>query len=495
MKYIVLSYGWYDLEYVGEEYFRWNTDKSELLIYSNEFFDYIEFKIYANRDNIKITFSINDSTSQSFTLNTGRSSIRIKLCGTDRIKIISSTFTPKEVEPNNTDDRLLGFRVYSMKLISKIDIDYSIEDIPTKVTDNRLLENYNDNNIKINRSDEFGTLIIDLVKNNSDGKLNLINQLTYSSHRSGWYYAITSLKNFHNSSGVAVEGFLERPFYFELDKYKKEKLLPFTSPWIGFMHNPYNMPKWFLPKADPQSIFDLPEFQESLLKCKGIYTLSESNARLIKNKLPEINVDWLYHPTEFPYVIFDYNRFIRNEYKQVINIGWWLRKYYSIFLLKVDSHLFYKKRLLPINTKAKYIQDLIKMIQLEEQKILNIKLNSTDLLGVSDLEFQNNDEYDRLLSENIVFVDLYDSCANNVIIECMARYTPILVNRLPSTIDYLGEDYPFYFDTLKDASNKLHDLDLIKETTEYLKQPTICDRVRIHTFLNKFENSNIYKSV
>ena len=39
----------------------------------------------------------------------------------------------------------------------------------------------------------------------------------------------------------------------------------------------------------------------------------------------------------------------------------------------------------------------------------------------------SDEEYDKLLSENIIFVELYDSSANNLVIECIARNTPILI--------------------------------------------------------------------
>jgi hypothetical protein len=77
--------------------------------------------------------------------------------------------------------------------------------------------------------------------------------------------------------------------------------------------------------------------------------------------------------------------------------------------------------------------------------------------------------YDELLSKNIVFLHLYNAVANNAIIECIVRNTPVLVNPLPSVVEYLGVDYPFYFQTLAEAAAKAQDNLLIKKTHEYLK--------------------------
>ena len=59
------------------------------------------------------------------------------------------------------------------------------------------------------------------------------------------------------------------------------------------------------------------------------------------------------------------------------------------------------------------------------------------------------EEYDDLLSKNIIFIDLYDASANTVVVECIARKTPLLVTRLDAVIEYLGKDYPLYFDNLE----------------------------------------------
>jgi hypothetical protein len=63
---------------------------------------------------------------------------------------------------------------------------------------------------------------------------------------------------------------------------------------------------------------------------------------------------------------------------------------------------------------------------------------------------KNFDEYDTLLTNNIVFMELYDATANNAIVECIVRNTPIIVNKIPGVVDYLGDDYPLYFNNLQE---------------------------------------------
>ena len=79
---------------------------------------------------------------------------------------------------------------------------------------------------------------------------------------------------------------------------------------------------------------------------------------------------------------------------------------------------------------------------------------------------KNLDEYDKLLENNIVFIDLYNSSANNTILECIIRNTPIIVNKLEAVVEYLGEDYPMYFNDLSEIPELLNK---IQDAHDYLK--------------------------
>jgi hypothetical protein len=67
----------------------------------------------------------------------------------------------------------------------------------------------------------------------------------------------------------------------------------------------------------------------------------------------------------------------------------------------------------------------------------------------------SDDEYDALLENSVVFLKLRDAPADTTVVECIARNTPILINRLPGVVEYLGEDYPFYYSSLDEAEAKL----------------------------------------
>jgi hypothetical protein len=63
--------------------------------------------------------------------------------------------------------------------------------------------------------------------------------------------------------------------------------------------------------------------------------------------------------------------------------------------------------------------------------------------------------YDQLLATHVVLTEVFDASANNVVIDCIVRHTPLLVNRHPAVVEYLTPDYPLYFDDIRQVPELL----------------------------------------
>jgi len=325
------------------------------------------------------------------------------------------------------------------------------------------------------------------------GKLNLGNQQVFWHHRSGWNYAIQSLVPLDNKNGILFDGFLEKNFSWKHDDNIFDNKIPYEEPWVGFFHNPPNIPEWFFYESSPQEIFNKPAFKASLSNCVGLFTLSEYHAEFLRT-LTDKPVSSLIHPTEIPENTWSHKMFLENVNKKIINIGYWLRKLNSISLLPIEkSDGMTKARLMPYNDREP--KSTIDQLTEKEKEIFNIEVPQRYANNTVTLERLPDKEYDNLLIENIAFLDLYDSSANNAIIECIARATPILVNKLPATVEYLGKDYPFFFSTLEEAAGKAKDFSLIGETHKYLLGCETRKKLSQEYFLESFRESEIYQSL
>ncbi len=333
-----------------------------------------------------------------------------------------------------------------------------------------------------------------LPREHPHGKLNLTSQKTLVAHRCGWNFAIHALRVLHNSQGILFDGFLEDSFMWQ-EHQSKQQREPYTQPWVGFLHNPPVMPTWFFYDTSPQALFAKDNWQRSLESCVGLFTLSEYYAQWLRARIDR-PICALIHPTEIPELQFDYDRFIANPDKKIIQLGWWLRKLAAIYQLPIAKHnpLGYQKvKLNPAfasNATAQLAHLLAKQIEVER-----ITLDLAFVENTQELTHVSNQLYDELLSQNIGFISLYDASANNAIIECIARATPLLVNPLPPVVEYLGEDYPLYFHTLTEAAAKAMDIELIHKTHQYLKSCPTRQKLSADYFIQSLQASEVYRRI
>ena len=329
----------------------------------------------------------------------------------------------------------------------------------------------------IDHGDGWGNCSIDFKRdvNNPQGVFNLHRQINLLSHRSGWNYVNELLTPYHNSNAPIFDGFIEKTFSWFKDHYKYNGMIPRNRPWTAFLHNPHNMPEWFNYVASPQTMFASPEFQDSLPTCEGIFVLSDWLNKWLSDQFPYIPIETVYHPGPVADIQFDFKAFLNNSDKQIVAIGWWLRKMSSIYLLPVQSskHVRYSKcRTLPYQVDSDPVRNMLDPLLDKEIHVLKIEEQVESMKTLSPVVTHyklSNLEYDLLLSKNIGFIDVWDSSANNTVIECIGRATPLLACKHPAIVEYLGENYPLYFDDHDHAVSLLQDLELIRETHEYMK--------------------------
>jgi hypothetical protein len=92
-------------------------------------------------------------------------------------------------------------------------------------------------------------------------------------------------------------------------------------------------------------------------------------------------------------------------------------------------------------------------------------INSVDLINQL-----TNEQYDDLLTKNIVFINLVDASAVNTVIECIVRNTPIVVNDHPAVKEMLGEDYPLYYTSNIDLYNTNKEIETLLTNTNNIKK-------------------------
>ena len=293
-------------------------------------------------------------------------------------------------------------------------------------------------------------------------------------HRSGWPYVVGALNEAPGMDRFTLVDYVERTFKYNPHRSAVQaalrdwalQVLPTRwasptqdNPWVGIFHHPPRLPEWFDPAAPLPTIFAGGRFRSSRPYLRGAIALSEYLAEWLRGELgvPALAIK---HPTEVPASTFSWEAFASNPDKKIVQIGWYLRNYRAIYQVRVPDmlqkvHLAQKGAAI---AEAKRRTDRYSPYR-----------DRPDRGHVDVLSWLEDEEYDRLLTENVVFLELLDASANNTIIEAIVRETPIVVNRHPAVVEYLGDKYPLLYDELDEVAELLS-LTRIREAHEYLHE-------------------------
>jgi|GEM_PF-1435003 len=293
-------------------------------------------------------------------------------------------------------------------------------------------------------------------------KLNAGHLTPWQHHRGGWKFVCGLIaEHLHCEDGVRFIGSVE-------DKVAERRII--TEPWVGFIHQvPRHDLQWF---PDLERLLKAEHWKASAQNCLGLFVLSTYVKEYLQSAGCDIPIARILYPAEPTDRLFRLDGFFARSPRRLLCGGEFLRNFQPFFDLKAPG---YSKQLL--------VHEGFKWHSV-------VPNNSVELLGrVSD------GEYDALLEDSVLFLNLRDAPANTAVVECIARNTPILINRLPGVVEYLGEDYPFYYDSLKEAEAKLQQPALIRETSQYLSASPMKPALTGEAFLAALQNSAIYRSL
>jgi hypothetical protein len=204
-----------------------------------------------------------------------------------------------------------------------------------------------------------------------------------------------------------------------------------------------------------------------------LYVLSIHHKNYIVNTYPQFKnkVLSLYHPIDIHNCekddMFNIRKFMNK--KNIYHIGWWLRNFTTF--IKFNPPRGYNKLIL-------LKQDFANQFN---EKFTNI---DKKIQIVNELQ---DSEYKKIFSNSCIFCDMTDAVANNVVLECIKFNTPIIIRRISSIEEYLGVNYPLFFNDTSEL-NKLKDPTIfhkkILEATQYLQKMNKTPFM-LETFLDK----------
>jgi len=258
-------------------------------------------------------------------------------------------------------------------------------------------------------------------------------------HRSGWPFVMEHLRTFHHAEGILLDDFVERTI--------RTEAVPqgWREPWVGIFHHPPNLPVWLDPGAPLDYIMSTAAFRASLPNLKGAIALSEYLGERLRDLL-RCPVLVLKHPTETPEFLFSFERWEQSDKRRIVQVGWYARNHRAIYQLAVPEtynkvHLLHPK-----------IHQLIERTDQFSPYRERPRIGEVEIVPRL-----SHSEYDELMTSSLIFSEYWDVSASNVVVEAVARNTPLVVNRHPALEEYLGADYPLFFDDISNVRELLSD--------------------------------------
>lgn len=302
-------------------------------------------------------------------------------------------------------------------------------------------------------------------------RLRLNKRVYWQHHRGGWRHVVELIgEQLHVEDGTRFLSAVEDELFVKGPYFSG----PITEPWVGFIHQ---MPHQHLGFPDLERLMKMDSWRASIEHCQGLWVLSDYQRRFLLENDPLLKVARVYYPTTPATISFSLEKFLAAPKRKLVFIGEFLRNFQRFYDLKLPSE--YEKIILRSPDIDVHFR----------------KLNVVENDSVTSRYEVDNAEYDQLLGESIVFLNLFDAGGVTTVVECIASGTPILINPVGGVVEYLGDDYPYYYETLEEAASKACDLDLLEETARYLQNHPLKDQLTDSHFLQSIQNTTVYREL
>ncbi len=274
-------------------------------------------------------------------------------------------------------------------------------------------------------------------------------------HRSGWGYAYDALAKL--DLPLLLDDFVEQTFCYPEDGQAPR---PHRAPWVGIFHCPPSMPHFAIRQQHPQYYFGSPAFAASRPLLRGAIALSQYLGDWLAERL-QVPVLVVKHPSEAART-WTPDVLTRGNDLTLLQVGFYLRNTLAIEQVPPLPGIR-PARLAPHAARVwheRWHRDVTRYWE---------KLGTRPRWpGIQDLPCASNEAYDDLLASSVVLTEVFDASANNVVVECIARGTPLVVNRHPAVVEYVGADYPLLFDSIDEVPALLADRGRIVAAHQHL---------------------------
>lgn len=266
--------------------------------------------------------------------------------------------------------------------------------------------------------------------------------------------------------------------YIPFSKLITDTNLP-NHKWFTILDQPFHAPSWKTTNKLPLLLNKINDEKDIFKQnCQTIISYSQSDANEL-NKYLSGKINVINHPLPYSTQKWSYDHYKIANKKNIIQIETGCGCLNAIYLLPKSSF----NKFLFTNISQTIIKE--KLIY-EREHLSAINYHSNTEVNII---FSEINAIEQFYSSSIFISHLYDFVSEWNILKCFSDNAPLLINRLPSVVDYLGNNYPFYYSCYEEAIDKAKDITLIKETNEYMKKRFEDNSYTLQNFLIELSNT------
>jgi hypothetical protein len=262
-----------------------------------------------------------------------------------------------------------------------------------------------------------------------------------------------------------------------------------SGPWMGILHVAKDLPPHLEHYLYLENVLNDEAFLGSLPHCLGLVVFSDEMRRSVSKVLADrgftdVNVCAIHHPltadgNKEGFTVTEDLEIMLDPKASVLLIGQEYRRLATIHQLATTRPKLWLLGA-PLGSED---TSLLKERLSRQRKVDTVTVADPAVKLVYAADYQ---DFNVLLKQNIVIIDLWGASANNAILQAIALNIPVFVRRLPSTVEYLGSSYPMYFNyvgELEDSinENSIHLRKLLLTTHLFLR-----DMNKTHLSLGSF---------
>lgn len=257
-------------------------------------------------------------------------------------------------------------------------------------------------------------------------------------HQHGWPWICSYLQSKSDPSGVLLDDFVE-------DSIENDpEFAARAEPWVGIFHHPPAPVDQLRNKTHADRYLADPQWKPALSHMIAAISLSEEFGTFLYHH-PAITspVITLVHPTKLTEHRFDPSA-LHQPTVQLLTFGSYMKN------TRVLEHVA--------------TPDWIERVKVEPSEGYEANWhaacgrwlsNRQSYSGVKSLPRLSDVEFEQQLTRSVVILEFFSLAASNALLECVARNVPVLVNRLPAAVEYLGPHYPLFYSRLSEVPELL----------------------------------------